>query len=66
MYPFIAQLKENEVDKAYFQQDGATAHTAHMSMALLDEFADRIISKTIWPPRSPEFSPPDIFFSGVR
>jgi hypothetical protein len=28
-------------------------------------FADRIISKTIWPPRSPDLSPPD-FFSGVR
>jgi hypothetical protein len=31
-----------------------------MSMALLDGvFADRIISTTIWPPRSPDLSPPD-------
>jgi hypothetical protein len=50
--PFIAQLKEDEIDKAYFQQDGATAHRAHMSMALLyDVYADRIISKNIWPPK---------------
>jgi hypothetical protein len=59
-------MKEDEIEKACFQQDGATARTAHMSMALLDDvFVDRIISKTIWPPRSPDLSPPD-FFSGVR
>jgi hypothetical protein len=59
VYPFIAQLKEDEIDKAYFQQDGTTAHTAHTSVALLDNvFAARIISKTIWPPRSTDLSPP--------
>jgi hypothetical protein len=31
-------------------------------MALLDDvFADSIISATIWPPRSPDLSPPDFF-----
>jgi hypothetical protein len=60
------QLNEDEIDKAYFQQDGATAHTARMSMTLLDDvFADRITSKTIFPPRSLDISLPD-FFSGVR
>ena len=60
MYPFIAQLKEDEIDKAYFQQDGATAHTAHMSMAQLDDvIVDRIISKTICPPTILEISPLD-------
>ena len=60
-------MKEDEIDKIYFQQDGATAHTVHMSMALLhDVFADRIISKTIWPARSPDLSPPYFFFSGVQ
>jgi len=35
-------------------------------MALLDEvFVDRIISKTIWPPRSPDLSPPDFFLWGA-
>jgi len=66
VYPFIAQLKEDEIVKAYFQQDGAMAHTAHMSIALLDAVvADRIISKTIWPPRSPDLSPPIFFLWGV-
>jgi hypothetical protein len=65
VYPFIVQLKDDEIDKAYFQQDGATAHTAHMSMALLDDvFEDRIISKTIWPPRSLDLSTPDFFSVG--
>jgi hypothetical protein len=53
VYPFIAQLKEVEIDKAYFQWDGATVHTAH------------IISTSIWPPRSPDLSPLDIFFWGA-
>ena len=40
--------------------------TAHMSVALLNYvFADRIITKTIWPPRSPDLSPPDFFLWGV-
>jgi len=46
-------------------QDGATAHTTHtcMSVAHLDDvFADRIISKTIWRPRSSGLSPSDFFF----
>jgi len=38
----------------------------HMSVALLDDmFADRIISKTLWPPRSPDLSPPDILLWGA-
>jgi hypothetical protein len=37
-----------------------------ISVAILDEvFAERIISTTIWPPRSSDLSPPD-FFCGVR
>ena len=65
MHPFNALLKEDEIDKDYFQQDGSTAHTAHVSMALVDVvFADRIVSKTIWPPRSPDLSPPEIFSLG--
>jgi len=63
VYSFIAQLKEDEIDKAYFQQYGATALTVHMSVALLDNvLADRIISKTIWPPVLCQF---DFFFWGA-
>jgi hypothetical protein len=67
VYPFIAQMEEDEIDRVYFQQDGATVRATYMSMAHLDDvFADRIIPKTIWPPRSPDLSPSDFFFSGVR
>jgi hypothetical protein len=59
-------MKEDENDKAFFQLDGATAHKAHMSMAFLDDvFADRIISTTIWPPRSPDLSPPNFCLLGA-
>jgi hypothetical protein len=64
VYHFIVQLKKDEIDKAYFQQDGATAHTARMSMTLLDDVFADITSKTIWPPRTSDISLPD-FFSGV-
>jgi hypothetical protein len=63
VYPFVAQLKEDEIDKAYFQQDGATAHAAHMSVALLDEvFADRMISTTIRSPKISGFLSARFFF----
>jgi hypothetical protein len=59
-------LEEDEIDKACFLQDGTTAHTAHMSMALLDDmFVDRIISTTIWPSRSPDLSLPHFFLWDV-
>jgi len=66
VYTLFAQLKEDEIDKPCFQQDGATARTPLMSMAFLDDmFADRIISKTIWPTRFPDLSLPDFFLWGV-
>jgi hypothetical protein len=37
-------------------------------MKLLDEVfgeRERVISKGIWPPRSPELTPPDFFFWGA-
>jgi hypothetical protein len=38
-----------------------------LSMALLDDaFADRILSKTTWPPSSPNLSPPDFFSLGCN
>jgi hypothetical protein len=65
VYSFIAHLKQDEIDKAYFQQYGATALTAYMSVALLDDvLADRIISKTVWPPRSTDLSPSFFFWDG--
>jgi hypothetical protein len=33
-------------------------------LALSDVFGDRIISSSIWPPRSPDLNPCDFFFWG--
>jgi hypothetical protein len=45
---FFSELTEEERLYGWFQQDSATAQTAHMSMqALSDVFRDRIISSGI-------------------
>lgn len=53
----------------WFQQDGATAHTARDSMTLLREaFPQKLISRfgdIPWPPRSPDLTPMDFFFYGA-
>jgi hypothetical protein len=58
---FIALL---QVDKhnCWFQQDSATAHTAASTMEILHEFfGENVISKGVWPPRSPDLTSPDFF-----
>lgn len=63
--PFFDQLTEEEKLYSYFQQDGATAHTAEKSLNRLEQlFEDRVVSKGIWPPRSPDLSPCDYFLWG--
>lgn len=61
--PFV----ENRPD-LWFQQDGATCHTAEATMQLLRElFGARIISRRSdinWPPRSPDLTAPDFFLWG--
>jgi len=62
---FVNQLDDKELSIGYFQQDGATSHTSHASMAEIQSFfGDRVISKEIWPPRSPDLVPPDYFLWG--
>ena len=57
------QLDVDELRNGYFQQDAATCHTSNESMTETESFfGDRIISKALWPPRSPDLSPPDSFF----
>ena len=59
------QLDDDELRNDYFQQDGATCHTSNDSMTEIESFFDdRIISKALWPPRSPDLSPPDFFLWG--
>ena len=62
---FVNQLDDKELSIGYFQQDGATSHTSHASMAKIQFFfGDRAISKGLWPPRSPNLTPPDYFLWG--
>jgi len=62
---FVNQLDDEELSIAYFQQDGATSHTSLASMAEIQSFfGDRVISKGLWPPRSPDLTPPDYFLWG--
>lgn len=65
---FVPRLDEMDLRDVWFQQDGATAHTARSSMALLREhFPGRLISlrgDLEWPPRSPDLTPCDFFLWG--
>ncbi|GFS72017.1 putative transposable element [Trichonephila clavipes] len=62
---FIPELNNHDVQELWFQQDGATCHTARATIALLkDTFGDRLISRfgpVNWPPRSCDLTPLDYF-----
>ena len=62
---FVEQLDDVEQSQGYFQQDGATCHTSNESLDLIASvFDDRIISRNLWPPRSPDLTTPDFFLWG--
>ncbi|GFV15464.1 DUF4817 domain-containing protein [Trichonephila clavipes] len=65
---FIPELNNHDVRKLWFQQDGATCHTARATIDLLkDTFSDRLISRigpVNWPPRSCDLTPLDYFLWG--
>lgn len=51
--------------KYYFQQDGATPHTANIVQDWLsDKFSKKFVDKRKWPPRSPDLNPCDYFLWG--
>ncbi|GFT67730.1 uncharacterized protein TNCV_271341 [Trichonephila clavipes] len=62
---FIPELNTHDVQELWFQQDGATCHTARVTINLLkDTFGDRLISRfgpANWPPRSCDLTPLDYF-----
>jgi hypothetical protein len=61
---FISFLNKEE-RFCWLQKDGATSHTANSTMEVLKQFFDdTIISKNLWPLRSPDLTPPDYFLSG--
>ncbi|GFU55648.1 transposable element Tc3 transposase [Trichonephila clavipes] len=65
---FIPELNNPDVQELWFQQDGATCHTARATIDLLkDTFGDRLISRfgpVNWPPRSCDLTPLDYFLWG--
>ncbi|GFX22889.1 uncharacterized protein TNCV_2606311 [Trichonephila clavipes] len=65
---FIPELNNHDVQELWFQQDGATCHTARVKINLLkDTFGDRLISRfghVNWPPRSCDLTPLDYFLWG--
>ncbi|GFU47738.1 transposable element Tc3 transposase [Trichonephila clavipes] len=62
---FIPELNNHDVQELWFQQDGATCHTAPATIELLkDTFGDRLISRfgpVNLPPRSCDLKPLDYF-----
>ncbi|GFV89273.1 hypothetical protein TNCV_286061 [Trichonephila clavipes] len=65
---FIPELNNHDVQELWFQQDGATCHTARATIDLLkDTFGDRLISRfgpVNLPPRSCDLTPLDYFLWG--
>ncbi|GFW94778.1 DUF4817 domain-containing protein [Trichonephila clavipes] len=65
---FIPELNNHYVQELWFQQDGATCHTARATIDLLkDTFGDRLISRfgpMNWPPRSCDLTSLDYFLRG--
>ncbi|KAL4149807.1 hypothetical protein QTP88_003669 [Uroleucon formosanum] len=65
--PNLNQFTRNH-EEVWFQQDGATAHTAWRSLTILRElFPGHLLSlqgDVTWPPRSPDLSPCDFFLWG--
>jgi hypothetical protein len=58
---FIALLQVDERN-CWFQHDSITAHTATSTMEILHEFfGENVISKGVWPTRSPDLTSPDFF-----
>ncbi|GFV63294.1 uncharacterized protein TNCV_1373911 [Trichonephila clavipes] len=67
-YFFIPKFNNHDVQELWFQQDGATCHTARATIDLWkDTFSDRLISRfgpVNWPPRSCGLTPLDYFLWG--
>ncbi|GFV16897.1 DUF4817 domain-containing protein [Trichonephila clavipes] len=65
---FILELNNHDVQKLWFQQYGATCHTARATIDILkDMFGDRLILRfgpVNWPPRSCDLTPLDYFLWG--
>ena len=66
MHKFLfTKIEEKNIGDIWFQQDGATCHTAKATLDVWRPiFADRIISRkadAVWPPRSCDLTPLDYY-----
>jgi transposase len=62
---FVETFSEDDILHGWFQQDNAPAHTANATLRHLEIFfGDRVITRGLWPARSPDLSPPDFFLWG--
>ncbi|GFU43671.1 putative DD41D transposase [Trichonephila clavipes] len=65
---FLPELNNHDIQELWFQQDGATCHTARVTIDLLkNTFGDRLISRfgpVNWPQRSCDLTPLDYFLWG--
>ena len=63
---YVHQLTDDELTTGYYQKDGTTYHTSNASMREIESFfQDRVISKNLWPHRSPDLTPADFFLWGL-
>ena len=65
----FTKIKEDDIGNIWFQQDGATCHTAVATPDVLHPVSeDRIISRradVVWPPRTCDLTPLDYYLCGA-
>ena len=65
----FTKIEEEDIGNIYFQQDGATCHTAEATLDVLSPvFEDRIISRkadVVWPPQSCDLTPLNYYLWGA-
>ena len=62
------KIEEDHMDDIWFQQDGATCHTANVTIDLFTDFENRIIRRNSgvnWPLQSCDLTPLDYFLWGA-
>ena len=65
----FTEIEEENIDNIWFQQNGATCHTAEATLDVLHTvFEDRIISRrthVIWPPQNCDLTQLDYYLWGT-
>ena len=66
----FTKIEEEDIGNTWFQQDGATCHTAEATLdVLLPVFEDRIFSRranVVWPTPSCDLTPLDYYLWGAN